>query len=107
MFEMTQYDVDRYLAELPRVVAKEVGVEDYEFLDLTELGDAIFKKKPEAFVKLDGFVKIYREWWDFQVEKKPAMQQGHLSQTDFEKNLKLQEKRDEARKALIAEVRKK
>jgi hypothetical protein len=25
---MTQYDVDRYLAELPRVVAKDIGVED-------------------------------------------------------------------------------
>lgn len=107
MIEMTQYDVDRYLAELPRVVAKEVGVEDYEFLDLTELGDAIFKKKPEAFVKLDAFVKVYREWWSFQVEKKPAMDQGHLGQSDFEHNLKLQEKRDEARKALIGEVRKK
>ena len=107
MIEMTQYDVDRYLAELPRVVAKEVGVEDYEFLDLVELGEAICEKNPEASVKLDAFVQLYREWWGFHGSLLNPERKGLVSESELEQNLKLVEKRDEARKALIDEVRKK
>lgn len=102
---MSQQDVDAYLWSLPRTVAKELGIKDFDFLSSEELEDEIFKAKSEVFVKLDEFIKVYKEWYQFQVEKNDDMENGRLSPTDYETSMALIKKRDDARQLLIETVR--
>lgn len=103
--KMSQQDVNVYLWSLPRTVAKELGIKDFDFLNSQELGDEIFKAKSEVFVKLEEFVKIYKEWYQFQVEKDEDKEKGRLSPTDFDEDMALMKKRDEARQLLIKALR--
>lgn len=103
--KMSQQDVDAYLWSLPRTVAKELGIQDFDFLSSEELGDEIFKKSPDVFVKLNEFVKIYIEWYQFQIDKDEEIEKARLSSTDFEVNMALIKKRDDARQILIQAVR--
>lgn len=102
---MSQQDVDAYLWSLPRIVAKELGIKDFDFLNSEELEEEIFKAKSEAFVKLDEFIKVYKEWYQFQVEKSEDMENGRLSATDYDASMVLIKKRDDARQLLIKTVR--
>lgn len=102
---MLQQDVDAYLWSLPRTVAKKLGIEDFDFLSSEELENEIFKAKPEVFVKLTEFIKIYKEWYQFQVEKEEDKENGRLSPRDFDTDMALIKKRDDARELLIKTVR--
>ncbi len=92
---MSEADYLSVLEETPKIVAARLGI-DSNMID-SDIKDAIKRKDDMVFLLMDGFQRIYKEWWEFSKKISP--------EDNNEMKLKLRElisSRDEIRNSLLS-----
>ena len=91
-------DVEWILKTVAQFVAIKMNIPEIEIKSEQDIVNSIKDINPNVAVKLEGFLKIYRDWYKFHelIDKKEKR-----DNSDDLKILNLMKQRDEARTALI------
>ena len=105
MLIFTEKDVQVYLGDIIRYVAKELHISDWEWDYHAELLKKIQAQNTPVYSALDSFFTAYKEWHQFHATTDAEGKSGNLSQEEHQKLMKLIERRDSSREALISTIR--
>ena len=105
MLWMSKEDVNLFIEQVVREIAKTLSIANYEFENQKTLEDSISNKNQNVGVILDEFIKAYREWHDFYaVREEKGIQDKILTSEEETQRQKLIRNRDEKRQKLINKV---
>lgn len=109
MMQMNDLDVSRYKSQVINIIVARLGFDPFEatLLSPFEVYSKIADKDKKVFTLLVEFFLAYDTWWAFQKKHEAVIEQGSgLPQPEYQENMKLMQKRDETRQALLKELKK-
>jgi len=106
MLWLSENDLKIFFGEVIRNVAKELRVNEWEWLFHSELLEQIKGQNSAVAAKLDSFFSAYKNWHSFHVKVDPENKAGNLSPAENSELQTLIAARDAAREALLKELRK-
>lgn len=107
--KMNDLDVSWYKSQVVASIVRRLGFDPFDasFLSPIEVYEQIAIKDKKVFELLIEFFVAYNAWWGFQEKHEVVIEQGNgLPEPAYGENLKLIEKRDQTRKALLKELEK-
>lgn len=106
---MNDSDVSWYKSQVIGSIVRRLGHDPFEatFLSPFEVYELIAGKDKAVFELLLEFFLAYDTWWAFQKEHENVIEQGNgLPQPAYGENMKLMDRRDQTRSALLTEMKK-
>lgn len=104
--ELSEAWLQSYLNDVTRLAAQRSGLKDSEWKSPLELIQELETTKPNVVKALREFFVVYRRWFDDSREFNQKLLNGTLKQSDKKTSIDLIVARDQAREALVREVRK-
>ena len=85
-----------------RETALRVGIKDPAYFSVDELQEMVKQKNPQVSERLESFIKIYEELFNFYRSIEEMGKQGDLDIDETEKLIELVETKNQAREQLLA-----
>jgi hypothetical protein len=102
MLLYTEKSMNSYLIEIVRLSASKLSVEDYQWLEPSELLEQIKAQRTDVYSKLEAFFSAYKKWHAFHVNVENEGKAGNLSAEETNELHQLIKNRDSLRKELAA-----
>ena len=107
---MTMYisrqDLHVFYQQVHQNVAKQLGIENYEWKSANELADEIQTANAAIARKIKSFISAYESWFKLNEEIDSAGKAGNISPEQNDKLLKAIMARDSTRQEVIFELAK-
>lgn len=101
---MSEYDLYFYHQQCYQIVAKRLGIRDYEWKSNTELHEEIKNKDADIIEALVVLFKAYKNWFKSHEEIKSKGTSGNLTKEQKNKLTNAINKRDTTRQSLIDQL---
>ena len=101
---LTRENLHVFYHQVHQIVAKKLGIEDFELKSASELVDEIEKANPNVSSRVREFIKAYEQWFNVHQKIDEAGSSGNLSTQENQQLTAAMDARDTTRKELISEL---
>ena len=106
MLFLSENDLKNFFGDVIQNVAKELNLQDREWLFHAEILEQVKTENTAVFEKLEDFFAAYKNWNDFHTKIDQENKTGNLSTEEHKALSSLISTRDSARKSLLETLRK-